>query len=110
MSVKPQGDVQIQPSSCGSSGGIINVTSGCVISPRFTSSTRSSAGGVFKSGCTSLTSRDLEVPTLKIDSRAESAKLKPHGGRHTHRDNSRNEEVTMTVDDSYTTFVADCEF
>ena len=71
VSIKPQGDVQIQPSSRGSSGGIINVTSGRVISPRFTSSTRSSAGGVFKSGRTSLTSR--EVPTLKVDSRTESA-------------------------------------
>ena len=34
VSIKPQGDVQIQPNSCGNSGGVINVASGRVTSPR----------------------------------------------------------------------------
>ena len=109
LSAKPRGDVQIQPSSRGSSGGIINVTSGRVISPHSTSSTRSSAGGVLKSVHTSLTSR--EIHTLKLDSEADSAKQNPYQRRQRNRGST---EMTIAQDEatssSHASLITKCKF
>ena len=104
VSVKPRGGVQVKTSSHGSGsggtgGGVINVASGHTVSLQSGSNTRSSARGLH----TSLTSR--ETSTLKsAGSRAESAKLKPHQGSCTYRD-----EVIATEDDSSSTLVTFCE-
>lgn len=96
VSVKPQGGVQSLLSSRGS---------GHVISPRPTgtsTSIRSSVGGVLRS---SLTTR--EVPTLKSDSKTESAKQKPQQRK---RNSSDNKEVTAMEDEISTNLVANRKF
>lgn len=107
MNVKPRGGV---PSPLDGSGGGITVASGHVASSRPTSNTRSSARGVLKSvHISSMTSR--EPPTLKPDNKAESAKQKPHQGRHTYRDSTSNKEVTVTQDEIITRLkVTNCKF
>ena len=105
VSVKPRGGVQVKTSSRGSGGGgagggVINVASGHTVSLQSGSNTGSSARGLR----TSLISR--EVSALKsAGSKAESAKLKPHQGSRTYRD-----EVIATEDDSSSALVTFREY
>lgn len=114
VNVKPRGGMESLSGNRegGVGGSVITVAPGHVISPGPTSSTRSSARGIFKSGHSSLVSR--ETPTLKSDNKTGSVKQKPYRRRNTYRDSTgSNKEVTVqdeATSSLHASLITDCKF